>query len=105
VTADSLAEFALAAMFAAAKQLPEVWIDDGRHWQQRPLASLAGSTLGLYGFGSIAQSLAGKALALGMEVIALRRSHALSAGGAGCGQPRGLVRPGRSRGAGGTGQR
>lgn len=75
VTADSLAEFALAAMFAAAKQLPEVWIDDSRHWQQRPLASLAGSTLGLYGFGSIAQSLARKALALGIEVIALRRSQ------------------------------
>ncbi|WP_252090914.1 NAD(P)-dependent oxidoreductase [Pseudomonas sp. MWU13-3659] len=74
VTADSLAEFALAAMFAAAKQLPSVWIDTPSQWQPRPLASLAGSTLGLYGFGSIGQALARKALALDIEVVALRRS-------------------------------
>ncbi|ATB67790.1 dihydrofolate reductase [Pseudomonas mosselii] len=74
VTADSLAEFALAAMFAAAKQLPQLWIDEPGQWQPRPLASLAGSTLGLYGFGRIGQALARKALALDIEVIALRRS-------------------------------
>lgn len=74
VTADSLAEFALAAIFAAAKQLPSVWIDTPTRWQPRPLASLAGSTLGLYGFGSIGQALARKALALDIKVVALRRS-------------------------------
>jgi phosphoglycerate dehydrogenase-like enzyme len=73
-TADTIAEFALAAMFAAAKELPGIWIDSAAHWQRRDLPMLAGSTLGLFGFGSIAQSLARKALALGMEVIALRRS-------------------------------
>nr|WP_218170505.1 D-isomer specific 2-hydroxyacid dehydrogenase family protein [Pseudomonas gingeri] len=76
VTAESIAEFALAAIFGAAKQLPDVWIRDAAHWQQRPLASVAGATLGLFGFGSIAQALAPKALALGMEVLALRRSAA-----------------------------
>jgi phosphoglycerate dehydrogenase-like enzyme len=35
---------------------------------------VAGSTLGLFGFGSIAQSLAPKAQALGMQVLALRQS-------------------------------
>ena len=35
---------------------------------------MAGSTLGLYGFGSIARDLARKALALDMQVLALRRS-------------------------------
>ncbi|MFC3941685.1 dihydrofolate reductase [Pseudomonas gingeri NCPPB 3146 = LMG 5327] len=74
VTAQSIAEFALAAIFAAAKRLPDVWIGEAAHWQQRPLASVAGSTLGLFGFGSIARALAPKALALGMEVLALRRS-------------------------------
>lgn len=73
-TASSIAEFALAAIFAAAKQLPELWIDHAGAWQQRPLASLAGSTLGLYGFGSIARELARKARALDMQVLALRRS-------------------------------
>lgn len=73
-TASSIAEFALAAIFAAAKQLPELWIDHAGAWQQRPLASLAGSTLGLYGFGSIARELARKAPALDMQVLALRRS-------------------------------
>lgn len=73
-TAESIAEFALAAIFAAAKQLPQVWIERAEHWQQRPLASVAGSTLGLFGFGSIARELAPKAQALGMQVLALRRS-------------------------------
>ncbi|MDD1147298.1 D-isomer specific 2-hydroxyacid dehydrogenase family protein [Pseudomonas sp. TNT2022 ID357] len=73
-TAESIAEFALAAIFAAAKQLPQVWIERAEHWQQQPLASVAGSTLGLFGFGSIARELAPKAQALGMQVLALRRS-------------------------------
>ncbi|WP_300238226.1 D-isomer specific 2-hydroxyacid dehydrogenase family protein [Pseudomonas sp.] len=73
-TAESIAEFALAAIFAAAKQLPQVWIEHAEHWHQRPLASVAGSTLGLFGFGSIARELAPKAQALGMQVLALRRS-------------------------------
>ncbi|KPA93801.1 NAD(P)-dependent oxidoreductase, partial [Pseudomonas asplenii] len=55
---------------------PQIWIDDAAHWRQRPLAQVAGSTLGLFGFGSIARALAPKALALGMEVLALRRSPA-----------------------------
>ena len=51
-----------------------MWIEAAEHWQQRPLAAVAGSTLGLFGFGSIAQSLAPKAQALGMQVLALRQS-------------------------------
>lgn len=73
-TAETMSEFALASIFAAAKQLPNVWIKDAAHWQQRSLAAVSGSTLGLFGFGSIAQALAPKALALGMQVLALRNS-------------------------------
>ncbi|MGC5702821.1 dihydrofolate reductase [Pseudomonas sp. NFXW11] len=73
-TAESIAEFALAAIFAAAKHLPELWIDGAEHWRQRPLGAVAGSTLGLFGFGHIARELAPKAQALGMQVLALRRS-------------------------------
>jgi phosphoglycerate dehydrogenase-like enzyme len=73
-TAEAIAEFALASIFAAAKQLPALWISDAEQWQQRPLATVAGSTLGLFGFGAIARSTALKAQALGMQVLALRRS-------------------------------
>ncbi|MEK1939011.1 MAG: D-isomer specific 2-hydroxyacid dehydrogenase family protein [Pseudomonas sp.] len=74
-TAETIAEFVLASIFAAAKHLPELWIDDAERWQQRPLASVAGSTLALFGFGAIARSTAIKAQALGMQVIAVRRSE------------------------------
>ncbi len=73
-TAEAIAEFVLASVFGAAKQLPALWINDASQWQQRPLASVSGSTLGLFGFGSIARSTAHKALALGMNVVALRGS-------------------------------
>ncbi|GLK88559.1 D-isomer specific 2-hydroxyacid dehydrogenase family protein [Pseudomonas turukhanskensis] len=74
-TAEAIAEFAVAAVFAAAKQLPALWVNNAGHWQQRSLASVSGSTLGLFGFGRIAQSTARKAQALGMKVVALRASE------------------------------
>ncbi|XAH22550.1 NAD(P)-dependent oxidoreductase [Xylophilus sp. GW821-FHT01B05] len=71
-----VAEYALAAIFAAAKDFPGLWIRDAAQWQLRPTGSVSGATLGLYGWGSIAQLLAQRALALGMRVLALRRSDA-----------------------------
>ena len=70
--AEQVAEFALALMFAAAKQLPGLWVKDA-DWRLTPLAQLRGRTLGVLGFGSIGQSLARKAVALGMHVLALSR--------------------------------
>jgi hypothetical protein len=52
VSGASLAEFAIAAIFAGAKRLPEVWIDAAEAWQPQPLATVAGSALGLAGFGA-----------------------------------------------------
>lgn len=71
--ADNLAEFALAAIFAAAKHLPDIWVKDAQ-WQFTALRPLKGTTLGLLGFGAIGTSLAQKALALGLKVMALRQS-------------------------------
>ncbi|OLF53497.1 D-isomer specific 2-hydroxyacid dehydrogenase family protein [Pseudomonas chlororaphis] len=71
--AENIAEFALASIFAAAKRLPEIWVHDGQ-WQYSALAPLKGSTLGLFGFGAIGRSLAAKARALGLNVLALRQS-------------------------------
>ncbi|WP_248752192.1 D-isomer specific 2-hydroxyacid dehydrogenase family protein [Pseudomonas sp. MWU15-20650] len=73
--ADNLAEFALAAIFAASKQLPQIWVNDAQ-WQFTALRPLKGTTLGLFGFGAIGRSLAQKAQALGIHVVALRQSHA-----------------------------
>jgi len=73
--ADNLAEFALAAIFAAAKHLPDIWVQDSQ-WQFTALRPLKGTTLGILGFGAIGQSLAQKALALGINVVALRQSQA-----------------------------
>jgi len=71
--ADNLAEFALAAIFAAAKHLPDIWVHDSQ-WQFTPLKPLKGTTLGILGFGAIGRSLAHKAHALGIKVVALRQS-------------------------------
>ncbi|WP_397451992.1 D-isomer specific 2-hydroxyacid dehydrogenase family protein [Pseudomonas sp. NA-150] len=70
--AENLAEFALAAIFAAAKHLPDIWVHDSQ-WHFTPLKPVKGTTLGIFGFGAIGQSLASKALALGINVLALRR--------------------------------
>ena len=74
-SAVALAEFALAAIFAAAKRLPDIWIDKASAWQPAPLGLVAGSTLGLVGFGSIGRALAPRAQALGIRVIAVRKGH------------------------------
>jgi phosphoglycerate dehydrogenase-like enzyme len=70
--AEQVAEFALALVFAAAKQLPGLWVKDS-DWRLTPLAPLRGRTLGIFGFGSIGQSLAHKASALGLRILALNR--------------------------------
>lgn len=74
-SAVALAEFALAAIFAAAKRLPEIWIDRAERWAPSPLSIVQGQTLGIVGFGSIGQALAPRAQALGLEVLAVRRSN------------------------------
>jgi phosphoglycerate dehydrogenase-like enzyme len=76
-SSEPIAEYVLAALFDAAKKLPEIWLGASTDWPtagRRPaLGMLSGSTLGLYGFGAIGQAIAVRALALGMQVLALRR--------------------------------
>ncbi|WP_191488101.1 D-isomer specific 2-hydroxyacid dehydrogenase family protein [Pseudomonas sp. FEN] len=72
--AENIAEFALAAIFAAAKRLPDIWVHDSQ-WNFSALTPLKGTTLGILGFGAIGRSLAAKAHALGINVLALRQSQ------------------------------
>jgi phosphoglycerate dehydrogenase-like enzyme len=74
-TARPVAEFALAAIFAHAKGMPQVWIRDASDWKPQPLGMLHGATLGIVGFGAIGRTLATLALGLGMRVLVSRRSH------------------------------
>lgn len=74
VAAEPIAEFVIGAIFEAVKQLHTVWIDTPDAWRIRPFAPLAGSTLGLVGYGAIGRAVAGKARGLGLKVHVLRRS-------------------------------
>ncbi|MHB1582642.1 MAG: NAD(P)-dependent oxidoreductase [Acidimicrobiales bacterium] len=76
-SAVPIAEFALAAMLCRAKQLPESWLSapSDRHGYAE-LASLDGQTLGLVGLGGIGSALARRAVAMGMRVLAVRRTAA-----------------------------
>jgi len=75
--ADAVAEHAFALLLAAAKRLPEgPGMLQSRAWT-RALAyvttGLRGKTLGLFGFGGIAQRIVAPAEAFGMRVIATVR--------------------------------
>lgn len=82
-SSEVIAEFALACILAANKSLPERWIASPEQWRLSAAPPLRGSVLGLVGFGGIGRALADKALALGMRVLALRRSESSAASVAG----------------------
>jgi phosphoglycerate dehydrogenase-like enzyme len=75
-SAVALAEFALASILAAAKRFPDIWIKHAEQWTPTPLSLISGTTLGLVGFGAIGEALAPRAQALGLNVLAVRRSDA-----------------------------
>ncbi|MFH1610218.1 MAG: D-2-hydroxyacid dehydrogenase [Candidatus Bipolaricaulota bacterium] len=72
-SSDSVAELALAHMFALARAVPQATqsIRDGK-WDKKAFVGieLSGKTLGVVGIGRIGQALARRALALGMKVMA-----------------------------------
>ncbi|MGH7766975.1 MAG: D-2-hydroxyacid dehydrogenase [Candidatus Binatia bacterium] len=71
----SFTEFAIAAIFALAKRLPECWdAQRQKKWQRVSTDEVAGKTLGIVGLGTIGSELAEKAKALGMRVLATKRT-------------------------------
>lgn len=81
-----VAEHAVALMFAMAKRLPSAmqhqrakeWAQT-EIWHERPHPrELAGSTLGMVGYGAIGREVAWRAQALGMKVLAVRRNPGTS---------------------------
>ena len=75
-SAIPIAEWVLAVMLAFEKQLPGSWIGaPPERWNIAFLGGLHGRTLGLVGIGGIGHAVATRALAFGMNVLALRRSE------------------------------
>lgn len=80
VHGPTVAEHAMALVFAMGKRLPEAArFQAQRHWAQREICTnpprpidLRDSTMVIVGFGSIGNSLAALAKAVGMRVIAVR---------------------------------
>ena len=70
----SFSEFALAAIFALAKKLPEYWENQKvKKWRRVETEEIEGKTLGIVGLGTVGSELARKAKALGMRVVATKR--------------------------------
>lgn len=77
VFSRSLAEFALAAVFHFAKDLRRLTRNqDRRLWEAYTPVLVSGQTMGIVGYGDIGRATARLARAVGMRVVALRRSAA-----------------------------
>lgn len=70
-------EFALASIFMLAKKLPECMeAQRQKKWQMLQPDEVAGKTLGIVGLGTAGDELARKAKALGLRVLATKRTAA-----------------------------
>ncbi len=75
MSAEPMAEFALALVLGLIKKLP-LFLDAqrARQWRRSLPGAAAGQTLGILGLGAIGLALAVKARALGMRVIGTQRT-------------------------------
>ena len=79
---ESLAEWALTAILHFNKQVPRIQANRRtRTWDKFTMATVAGRTLGVVGFGHIGQTTARLARAFGMQVLAVRNNCDPSAPG------------------------
>ena len=70
-------EFALACILALVKKLPEcIEAQKQKKWQRLVPVEIEGKTLGIVGFGTAGSELARKDKALGMRVLATKRTTA-----------------------------
>jgi phosphoglycerate dehydrogenase-like enzyme len=74
VTANPIAEYAMAAILSHAKRLEAIAVRKPEDFRITELTGIEGQTLGLAGFGAIGQATALRARAFGMRVLALKRA-------------------------------
>lgn len=75
VASDEIAEYVIAAILAQAKDLDAIRARSLADWKPIILGRVEGSTVGIVGLGSIGCAVAKRALALGANVIAVRRRN------------------------------
>ena len=69
---DSVPEAAIMLMLALARDLPRAMRNRGeRKWERYPSRLLKGKTVGIFGVGAIARSLAPKCKSFGMSVVGI----------------------------------
>lgn len=73
VASDEIADYVIAAIYSRAKNLERVTVRSRADWQPAPLGRIAGSTVGIIGYGAIGRAVAVRAAALGAHVVATRR--------------------------------
>ena len=75
VNAVPIAEWVVAMLLTAVKQLPDHWLSEPpRHWVLADLGSLEGATVGLVGLGSINRAVAERLTPFGCRMVAVTRS-------------------------------
>ncbi len=76
-----VSEAAIAAMLALARNLPRaIRLQDKRQWQRWPAQLLHNKTVGILGIGAIAEELAPKCKAFGMQVVGVSSAPRALAG-------------------------
>ncbi len=81
VFSQSLGEFVLAAMLYFAKDFPRMRrAQKEARWDPFDVLEISKQTMGIIGYGDIGKACAWRAKAMGMKVLALRRSPERSAG-------------------------
>jgi phosphoglycerate dehydrogenase-like enzyme len=78
VFSPSLGEFALAAILFFAKDLRRmVRNQEAGRWEQFDITEITGQTVGIVGYGDIGRAVATRVRAMGMRVLAVKRSGPL----------------------------
>ncbi len=72
--ANAIAEYALAAILCAVRDMPAIWIHGSSQWKPRSSPALSGSRVAVLGYGPIGRAVALKCAALGCHVRVLRQS-------------------------------
>lgn len=78
VASEEIADYVIAAIYAHAKNLEAVTARSRAQWVHAPLGRVSGTTIGIVGLGAIGTAVARRGLALGAQVIGVRRSGAQS---------------------------
>jgi phosphoglycerate dehydrogenase-like enzyme len=76
VASDEIADYVIAAIYSQAKNLDAVTARSRAQWVQAPLGRVSGTTIGIIGLGAIGAAVARRGVALGAQVIGVRRSGA-----------------------------